>query len=530
MKKERINSIDSLKGIACCVIAFLWHYLNMQGKSMGMPLQSVFGIFYDYGQYFVELFFMISGFVMAYCYREKIANGEDFFSYIKKRYQHLYPLFFTTLMVMVAMEYLYHLLTGSYYVYKVSVWHLILNLLCIQTGWLTTDQSFNGPAWCISVEIFLYVLYYITTRYTRNDKNAYTIVNAILFVNAVIFVYKAPFDLPMFNQFMLRGVACFYAGALLCEINERMGRDKKESLAWKSLILFVLFRICLLFTEYSFWETEKYGQLGLILLEWPIVLFAAINWKPLRKILEVNPLIKLGSISMDIFLWHIPVQITIKTIDNIFNLRIDYGKVYIWFIYIISVVIVSMISYAVGKRGRKNYFWKVIITLICCIMAFVITNTLGIRMSPSLNNSLSYSDSAGTVMMKQGTVLGEDFYVEKDTRLRKIQFYAITWNKAFTEDQEIEISIYDKTDEKRIYSGIRKLSTIKDGSTCDVNISEEISLRGNHWYTVEFTTNTSENEEAMAFMFINSSDNVGECYVNGDVSAKHIAVKVYTKK
>ena len=121
MKRDRIFSIDGLKGISCLVIAFLWHYLNMQPKGLGMPLQSIFGVFYDYGQYFVELFFMISGFVMAYCYKEKIGNGEDFLPYIAKRYKHLYPIFFTTLMYMGVMELLYNAVTGSFYVYQVSV-------------------------------------------------------------------------------------------------------------------------------------------------------------------------------------------------------------------------------------------------------------------------------------------------------------------------------------------------------------------------------------------------------------------------
>lgn len=93
MKRERINSIDSLKGISCLVIAFLWHYLNIQSRSEGMPFQSIFNVFYNVGQYFVELFFMISGFVMAYCYKDKIDEEMKFFPYMAKRYKHLYPLF-----------------------------------------------------------------------------------------------------------------------------------------------------------------------------------------------------------------------------------------------------------------------------------------------------------------------------------------------------------------------------------------------------------------------------------------------------
>ena len=64
MSKERIRSIDSLKGIACIVIAFLWHYLNMQSRNEGMPFEPIFGYFYNVGQYFVELFF----FAFRLCY------------------------------------------------------------------------------------------------------------------------------------------------------------------------------------------------------------------------------------------------------------------------------------------------------------------------------------------------------------------------------------------------------------------------------------------------------------------------------
>lgn len=531
MKKERILSIDSLKGIACLVIAFLWHYLNMQPKGQGMPLQSVFGIFYDYGQYFVELFFMISGFVMAYCYKDKIMDGEDFLPYIVKRYKHLYPTFFTTLMFMTVMEVFYNAITGSFYVYKVSVWHFILNLLCIQTGWLTTDQSFNGPAWCISVEIFLYILFYIATKFSKNDKNIYVIINGILFVFATVMIYLGGGSYPILNMFMMRGVSCFFAGVLLCELNDWLETDLKQKIANGLLIGLVVFRFALHFSTYSFWENESTGRLCLILFEWPIILFGVINCLPLRKVMEIRPLQFLGSISMDIFLWHVPVQITIKTIDKVFDLGINYGSIGIWLIYIIAVLVAATISHIISHKMQRSYYLaKAVLSVGCCAVVLIITDVTGVQMKAILNNSLSYSDMSSVITCDPGTVLAEDFYVSQSTNIEKIQFYTITWGRNYAEDQSLQVAIKNKDTGEELYSVGRWLNYFSDRNYYDLVLDEKVALDADTWYQIEFSTNTVENQETMALMLTNNSNNGGETYVNCQESDQHISAKIWTKQ
>lgn len=531
MKKERIYSIDSLKGISCCVIAFIWHYLNMQYKTAGMPLYNILAPLYDNGQYFVELFFMISGFVIAYCYRNKIQNGEDFLPYIKKRFEHLYPLFFTTLMVMLIMQYFYYQVTATYYVYKVSAWHLILNILCIQSGWFNTEQSFNGPAWCISVEIFLYILYYITTKVTRNDKNAYTITNLAIFVTSMFFVYFKPCNLPILNLFMMRGISCFYAGTLICELNDRIPCEKKSLLSSMSLIGLVIGRVAMPFLGLNFWETQAKGQIGLILLQWPIILFAVINFKSMRKIMEIKPLVFLGKISMDIFLWHIPVQLLIKTVDAMLDLNINYSSVSVWLLYIALTFVVSIVSYYLFKKIRKHrYFIKFAVAIASCILVFWITDTTGIRMQPVLDNSLIYSDKASSVHLSNNATLIEEFYINKDTKLRKIQFYTVTWNKSFNDDQTLQVVIRNSETRKELYSETVKMSQFKDASIYTLTMQSPIDMSKNQWYTIEFVAKTSENQEYMAMMTTNNTNNIeGITYINGKESREHISVKIYTR-
>lgn len=529
MKRERIKSIDSLRGIACCIIAFFWHYQNMQPKSAGVPLYGIFHSFYDYGQYFVELFFMISGFVMAYCYREKIESGEGFFEYLSKRYKHLYPLFFITLLVTAVLQVFYYHIFGAFYVYKCSVWHFILNLLGLQSGWFSMDQSFNGPAWCISVEIFLYILFYITTYFTRKDKNYYTITNLFVFFAAIIFMYLNRFNLPILNMFVMRGVACFYGGVLICELNDRIDCKKKEKFALGSFIILIVFRICLAVMPYGFWDNESYGQLCLILFQWPIVLFAVINCKGIKRVLEIKPLQFLGRISMNIFLWHIPIQIIIKIADKVGHIAIDYSSVVLLGIYIIAVLLISVVSDYIGQKGKRNYFLYCLAAAISMLLIQPITNVTGIRLKAVYETSLSYADMSKVIEMQEGTVLKEVFLAEETVHIEKIQFYAITWNKPFSQEQMITISIRDVESGNIIYSVDRFMSILQDGNVHEIAV-ENVSLYAGKQYALEFTSNTMEGQERMALMFTNVSDNEGVAYINNNVTNEHICAEIWTRR
>ena len=535
MKRERINSIDSLKGISCLVIAFLWHYLNMQSRSEGMPFQSIFNVFYNVGQYFVELFFMISGFVMAYCYKDKIDEGMEFFPYMAKRYKHLYPLFFDTLMVTLILQVLYYAITGTYYVYKVSPWHFALNLLCIQTGWLTLEQSFNGPAWCISVEIFLYILYYITTKISKKDENLYAVINLSLATSAIALIWANTINRPIINIFMLRGIACFYIGTLICQINNWLEREMKKKLSFQLLLGFIIFRIALHFSPYDFWETERIGQFLLILVEWPIVLFAVINEVHVRNIMEIKPLMFLGNISMDIFLWHIPVQIFIKTVDNIFDLNIDYASNYIWFIYVVLVIISSIISNIVHKKyygEGGGYFAKFLVTIICLYMIVAVADVTGLRLKSTVNNSCRYSDLSGVITCESKTTLSEEFLAKSNTHLEKIQFYTITWGNQYDADQFLALTVLEKDSGRKLYSQNINMSEFKDGDIFNVNIKSKPNLEAEKWYVVEITSNTRSEQEKMALMITTLTNNFqGKLFINGKFEdAQHIAMKLWTRE
>jgi len=94
----RIPAIDTLRGLAAFIIIF-WHYPFFFGPK---PFPSVFAPFYTNGQAAVDVFFVISGFILSYVYLSRISDASDAWRYVVKRIARLYPLHFVTLIVVAA--------------------------------------------------------------------------------------------------------------------------------------------------------------------------------------------------------------------------------------------------------------------------------------------------------------------------------------------------------------------------------------------------------------------------------------------
>lgn len=139
----RFEELDVLRGAAAlCVV--LSHYASYSARYLGA---APFGVALDtiYGFYAVELFFMISGFVIYYTL-ERSATWTDFaFS----RVSRLYPAYWTALTLMVLLE---HVVFGK------PVWMggYLVNLTMLQefVGFGNLDNVF----WSLTVELAFYVI------------------------------------------------------------------------------------------------------------------------------------------------------------------------------------------------------------------------------------------------------------------------------------------------------------------------------------------------------------------------------------
>ena len=131
---NRFAALDTLRGLAALVVVF--HHL--QPVSPGFLA--------------VDLFFVLSGFILSYRYFEDNSQSISFADFTASRIARLYPLHIFTLFMIIMV---YHW-TQTMPTYPDGLTSsLVQHILLIHNIGLNTHPSWNEPSWSISVEFWV---------------------------------------------------------------------------------------------------------------------------------------------------------------------------------------------------------------------------------------------------------------------------------------------------------------------------------------------------------------------------------------
>ena len=156
---ERFVVLDSWRGIAACLVA-LFH-LDAYSHLYDVP-------FLRNSWLFVDFFFVLSGFVIAANYQQRLLDGFGIGRFLLLRLGRLYPLHFTMLALFVGVELLRALhrvlvpalsFTNSVVPFSTPQQApdtIVANLLLIQSLHLYDFLTWNLPSWSISTEFYTY--------------------------------------------------------------------------------------------------------------------------------------------------------------------------------------------------------------------------------------------------------------------------------------------------------------------------------------------------------------------------------------
>lgn len=152
-QSKEIRSLTGLRGLAALYV-IVFHYMG-EGAAATPG-----GVFLQHGYLAVDLFFILSGFVMALNYKRMFASGWTWASHLTflgRRIARIYPLY-----VVCTLCALLLLVVG----HEPQMAHcnnmgerLGLNLAMVQAWGLSGCGSLDGPAWSISTEWAAYLLF-----------------------------------------------------------------------------------------------------------------------------------------------------------------------------------------------------------------------------------------------------------------------------------------------------------------------------------------------------------------------------------
>lgn len=293
-KSDRLTSLDGLRGLFALVI--LVHNCCPVSRILdGIPLLP---FLWNYGGIFGNaMFFLLSGYLMARRYRERIAAGEvEFGSYLWGRIRKWYPLYALTNGVALLTDVL------RYGLSCIDLRRILMVALLQSDAGLDAVETYNRPAWFLCGLVVCYSVYYLLTRLDGKGRR-YPWLMALAAAWGYTLV-KMDWDFPF--CYCLTGVAMmsFFAGALLESLPEP---GKKQSKLWNLGCIAVLPAAFALMMVYGVEVICGDSRVAAAWVLCPMILHLALRCKPVSAVLSCAPMQYLGKRSMDIFVWHLVI-------------------------------------------------------------------------------------------------------------------------------------------------------------------------------------------------------------------------------
>ncbi len=166
----RFYSLDVLRGLAALAVVHTHWYILFAGAEGAeawveswQPFYPLLAPLYREGWRAVDLFFCLSGFIFSWLYAGGIGAGRvGGREFAVLRFSRLYPLHFATLLFVAVAQAVFLWRYGSFFAVPTNdAWHFVLNLFFVSGLGFEKAGSFNAPVWSVSVEVFLYIFFYV---------------------------------------------------------------------------------------------------------------------------------------------------------------------------------------------------------------------------------------------------------------------------------------------------------------------------------------------------------------------------------
>lgn len=157
-RSPRLDSLTSLRWWAALAV-FFFHIRNL------VPLPGPISEIARFGNFGVAFFFVLSGFVLTWSWRQNVGIGTFYW----RRVARIYPLHLVTLLIAIPVFYSVSPDPSQTWVKPFDIAVLVLCLLLLQ-GW-SRDPAIlfagNPAAWTLTAEMFFYAMHPFITRVLR---------------------------------------------------------------------------------------------------------------------------------------------------------------------------------------------------------------------------------------------------------------------------------------------------------------------------------------------------------------------------
>jgi len=372
MKESQFGYLNILRfvGAICIAILLHWndHVLPAICEINDLDKANYFLYYISKNSFvFVEMFYLISGFLFAKVYIDRIVkkNGITFTQFITSRYIRIFPLVIISTIVMYFLHIIYYLKFDSFFVSgNLKIINLLLDSFFAGTTIIGSNVSpINGTLWYIGPLILCYIIAYLLTSniYKKTNKN-YLYIYVIPIIIG-LFILLTSFNFFIFNVAVGRALISFFGGVLI--------GSKKLELFYNNLsdsikinIKFIMFIIIVGFICIIGFNKENLliggwteNILTYSLFFFPLLITFLYDIKWINYLGNTKTFSYLSNISFGIYVWNFPIIITLVYLIRVGILKYNNTWQFLLISFIVHII-VSTISYYLIERKLVGYLKK----------------------------------------------------------------------------------------------------------------------------------------------------------------------------
>jgi peptidoglycan/LPS O-acetylase OafA/YrhL len=342
---HKLLGLEALRFVAAFAV-LIWHYQHFSYIADQpvdlvkdqLPLYGLLFPFYEAGNRGVWVFWCVSGFIFFWKYRDAIFDqsmpGWTFFVF---RFSRLYPLHFVTLIIVAILQSAYFRLQGWSFVYQDNdLQHFLLQIFMASEWGFQRGDSFNGPIWSISVEVVIYLIFFLMLRFaTRSALLNLVVVLACINMSGQVFSC----------------LAFFYAGGLAA-IARRASASATfsgaiESAAWSAAVIIPIL----------IWMLQSHFQViaWVFLLTYTPILLFCLSCKITLPAMAQKLLEAAGNMTYSSYLVHFPIQLLIVLGCAKAGIPVPFYNGLFFAIFVTSILLISYFTYRYFEAPAQTF-------------------------------------------------------------------------------------------------------------------------------------------------------------------------------
>lgn len=343
---SKIISIQALRGIAVLLV-LLFHLVTIEQK-YGRSL-NILPNFLNFGMLGVDLFFVISGFVMVVVTRGRFLNIKHAMHFLYHRASRIYPTYWVYSLLVLGVFLFKPILVNSSQGNEVNI---VASFLLLPSDKLPLVMV----GWTLIHEMYFYSVYFFILLFFSEEN----LVNAlVLWATAIIganfsLELNAPFEKLVFHPLTIEFIfGCFIAIYYFRENNKILRNYLLLSVAAAGFIASIYGQnLYHYYTEgidpKGWWRILIFGLPALL------IVFCFINAERNGFVFN-SALVKIGDASYSIYLSHILTLSVVGRIWSGFSIDSTWDNFIMIPVLIISAIIVGMLSYRYIEKPLLTY-------------------------------------------------------------------------------------------------------------------------------------------------------------------------------